>query len=92
MKPRVGEVRAVAKLLEDEHEDVMDLARAVLVEAWRLADEREKWCMVAEHPGAGIFVHGPYGSATEIERAVKRGDISSAGNAPARGMVTRMIT
>lgn len=91
MKPRIAEVRAVVKLLDAEHEDVEDLARDVLTLAWHLAADREQWCLVADHPGAGWFVHGPYGSRSEIERAVKRGDISSAGNANAAGWITRMV-
>lgn len=91
MKPRIAEVRAIAKLLEDEHEDVTDLARAVLTESWRLLDERGYFCMVAKHPGAGVFVHGPYGSRNDVERAVKKGEIISSGNGPAHGMIVRMI-
>ena len=91
MKPRVAEVRRMIELLDAEHESVEDLAREVLVAAWQLAAERERWCLVAEHPGAGMFVHGPLGSKTEVERAVKRGDIVSAGNGPARGRIVRMV-
>lgn len=91
MKPRIAEIRSVAAVLDAEHEDVEDLAREILTLAWQLAAERDKWCMIADHPGAGLFAHGPYGSRSEVERAVKRGDISSAGNAPARGMIVRMV-
>jgi NAD(P)H-flavin reductase len=91
MKPRIAEVRRMAELLSAEHEDVEDLAREVISLSWDLANERDKWCMVATHPGAGLFVHGPYGSRSEVERAVKRGGIISAGIGPASGMIVRMI-
>lgn len=91
MKPRIAEVRQIVQLLDAEHENVEDLAREVLVAAWNIAAERETWCLVADHPGAGMFVHGPLGSRSEVERAVKRGDIVSAGTGPAKGRVVRMV-
>jgi hypothetical protein len=91
MKPRISEVRQMVKLLDAEHESVEDLAREVLTEAWRLASERESWCLVASHPGTGVFVHGPLGSRSEVERAVKRGAIVSAGIGPASGAIVRMV-
>jgi hypothetical protein len=91
MKPRISEVRQIVELLDAEHDNVDDLAREVLLKAWQLAGERESWCLVADHPGAGMFVHGPLGSKSEVERAVKRGDIVSAGTGPASGKIVRMV-
>jgi hypothetical protein len=91
MKARIGEVRKMTALLDSEHEDVESLAREVIEFAWGLLDERDYWCLVADHPGAGLFVHGPFSSRSEVERAVKRGDIVSAGVANARGMIVRMV-
>jgi hypothetical protein len=91
MKPRISEVRRMVALLDSEHDDVEDLARAVLVEAWDLAAERDSFCLVAHNPGVGWWVYGPYGSETEIKRAIKKELIVSPGPGRTKGEVFRMV-
>jgi hypothetical protein len=91
MKPRIAEIRRMVKLLDSEHDDVEDLARAVIGEAWSMFNEREWFCMVAHNPGVGWWVHGPYGSETEIKRAIKKEQIVSPGPGRSMGEIFRMV-
>jgi len=73
-----------------EHEDVLDLARDVIALSWELADEREKWCVIVNDPGVGIYVEGLFTSRNEVDRAVKSGRVLSA-SAGATGRIVRIV-
>ncbi len=90
MKPRIAEVRKVAELLSMEHEDVLDLARDVIALSWEMAEERDKWCVVVNDPGVGVYVEGLFTSRNEVERAVKSGRVLSA-SAGATGRIVRIV-
>ncbi len=90
MKPRIAEVRKVAELLSVEHEDVLDLAREVIALAWEMAGERDKWCVVVNDPGVGVYVEGLFSSRNEVERAAKSGRVFSA-SAGATARIVRIV-
>lgn len=91
MKPRIADVRRMIELLDSEHDDVESLARAVIVESWAMAADRENFCLVAHHPSVGWWVYGPYASETEIKRAIKKDEIVSPGPGRMKGDVFRMV-
>jgi tRNA (Thr-GGU) A37 N-methylase len=90
MRPRIAEVKQIVALLDAEHDSVEDLAREVLVKAWQLADERDKWCVVVNDPGVGVYVEGVFASKSEVDRAVKKGTVFCASEG-ATGRIVRIV-
>lgn len=88
MRPRKKEVEHIAGLLEREHEDVEELAFAVLEQAWDLFRERETWCCVVNDDSAGTVVWGPYDSETQVRRAIGKEIIASKPGA--KGTLARL--
>lgn len=75
MRTRKKELEALVNLLEDEHDDVYELAEAV----WKLVDEqrrqRDVWVVGMNYDGIGQFLFGCYDS-----EANARKDIEGKGN------------
>ena len=81
MRPRVGEIRAVTALLDQEWEDVEDLSRAVIQAVYDALGERELWTVVASDKRLGVFVYGPYETRNKAVKAIGK-DIVSPGPEP----------
>lgn len=75
MRTRKKELDKIVKLLEQEHEDVHELAEQV----WKLVDElrreREVFVVGVNYQGVGQFLYGMYES-----KAVAEKDCSGKGN------------
>ncbi len=78
MRTRKKELDAIAKLLEQEHEDVEDLAESI----WKLVDEqrrgRELWVVAVRMDGMN-FLYGAYESEATARKDVESGRIKSVG-------------
>lgn len=79
MRGRKKELDAIVALLEQEHEDVVELADKV----WKLVDDyrrsRELYVVGIEHVGVATLVYGAYESMAQVEK-----DLGEKGNL--RGM------
>lgn len=75
-------------LLDREWSDLDDMARAVLVLAWELADARTHVGVVIDQPGVAVTLHGPFDSQSEAGRYVRT--FPFAGPARPRVMVATM--
>lgn len=75
MQSHKKEIDQMVALLEQEHEDVVALAK----ELWKLIDnarrQREAYVVLMQCEGVGHFVFGMYDSTTQIEK-----DLSEKGN------------
>lgn len=91
MRPKVAEIRSMVALLDVEHENVDDLAREVLVKAWDLFAERDRWVCVLDQPGIGVTVHGFRDTKNQMMREIGKGVVLAGPERP-RVLVTRLIS
>ena len=90
MRPRVAEIRAVTALLDQEWQDVEDLASAVLEKAIELVLSRELWVVIASDKRLGTFVYGPYETRTKATRAIGK-EIVSPGPEPMQALIRPLM-
>ena len=90
MRPRVAEIRAVTALLDQEWQDVEDLASAVLEKAIDLVSSRESWVVIASDNRLGTFAYGPYETRTKATRAIGK-EIVAPGPEPMRAMIRPLL-
>lgn len=89
MRPKVSEIRKITALLDRQWDDVEELAKTVLSEAFDMAGEREQWVVVMHDDRLGMFVFGPYETENKARKAIGT-DVVSPGPNPARGVVKRI--
>lgn len=89
MRPKVSEIRKITSLLDQQWDDVEELAKAVLAEAFGMAADREQWVVVMEDKRLGTFVFGPFDTENKARKAIGT-SIVSAGPAPASGVIRRV--
>lgn len=89
MRPKVSEIRKITALLDRQWDDVEELAKTVLSEAFDMAGEREQWVVVMHDDRLGMFVFGPYDTENKARKAIGT-DVVSPGPSPARGVVKRI--
>jgi hypothetical protein len=70
MRPRAAEIRAVTALLDQEWDDVEDLARAVVESVYDSVLSREWWTVIATDKRLGSFVFGPYETRNKATKAI----------------------
>lgn len=73
---RVAEYRAVAKMLESDHEDVVELSKNIVRMLNRMRAGETTWVR-AVRDGSGYLLYGPYTSASDaLGDGVSRGDLT----------------
>ena len=71
MQPRIGEVRELVKILDKEHDNVEDLARAALQLAFDLYEQRETYVvLMRDSVLKDLFVFGFYDTKKRAEKAL----------------------
>lgn len=90
MQPRVSEMRKVAALLDQEWDDVDDLARAVIQEVMDMVEERDQYAVIMVDGGLGTFAFGPFDTESKARKAIGT-SIVSAGPEPAKGYVCKLL-
>lgn len=90
MQPRVSEIRKVAALLDQEWDDVDDLARAVTQAVMDAISERDLWCVVAHDDRLGVFTFGPFDTEGRARKAIGT-SIVSPGPQPMQGWVRKLM-
>lgn len=90
LRPRQGEVRAVAGLLEDEHDSVDELAGEVIRKCFDLLMQRELWLVLLVYPDA-LWTHGPYFTRRQAEKALLDTAVAPHHD-QARVLIRRLIT
>ena len=70
MLPRVGEVRDMVKILDKEHNNVEDLARAALQLAFDLYEQRDTYVvLMRDRVLKDLFVFGFYDTQKRADKA-----------------------
>jgi putative methionine-R-sulfoxide reductase with GAF domain len=87
MRHRPTELKAVADLLEREHESVDDLAQELLDLLVDIKWKRGAYCVVVYQFG-NVFTYGPFANKAEATRAVGKEIV--AGEVNARGAIVRV--
>lgn len=59
-------------LLDAAHGDVAELARQVLVTAWGMAAQRQRFGLVLDQPGVGVTLHGPFDTRHQAETWLRK--------------------
>ena len=68
---RVAEVKQVVEMLDEGHDDIEDLARAVINKTLDMVFDRGYYTLVIQN-SQGIFSQGPYFSRKQAENARDR--------------------
>jgi hypothetical protein len=71
MQPRVSEVRDMVKILDEEHDNVEDLAKAALQLAFDLAEQRDTYIvLMRDSVLKDLFAFGFYDTKKRAEKAM----------------------
>jgi predicted protein tyrosine phosphatase len=71
MQPRVSEVREMVKILDKEHDNVEDLAKAALQLAFDLTEQRDTYIVLLRDSKLhDIFAFGFYGTKKQAEKGM----------------------
>lgn len=89
MRPKVSEIRKIASVLDQQWDDVEELAKTVLTEAFDMASVREQWVVIMQDKRLGTFVFGPFDTENKARKAIGT-SIVSAGPEPASGVVRKV--
>ena len=87
MRHRPTEVKAVAALLEQEHDSVDDLAREILDLLVDIKWRRGAYCVCVLQLGQ-VFLFGPFANQADARRAVGKEIVAAETNA--RGAIVRV--
>ena len=68
---RVSEVKEIVAMLDEEHDDIEDLARAVINKTLDLVFDRGYYTLVVQN-SQGVFSQGPYFTRKQAENARDR--------------------
>ena len=90
MKPRIGEVREIVKILDSEHDDVQALSEAVLVKAYDLLMAREHYVVLMRDDRLGVFVFGLFDTRNRATKAIGTSITPPGPNDP-QWMVSKVI-
>jgi hypothetical protein len=89
MRPRAAEIRAITALLDQEWDNVDDLASTLISEVFGMAGKRDKWCVIMQDPRLGVFTYGPYDTENQARKAIGK-SIVSPGPEPAKAIIRRI--
>lgn len=89
MRPRISEIRKITALLDRQWDDVEELAKTVLSEAFGMVGEREQWVVIMHDDRLGMFVFGPYDTENKARKAIGT-EVVSPGPGVAQGFVKRI--
>lgn len=64
------QLKAALELMDQEWDDVTDLAKAVLKQHEQLEDARPKWVAIAAYKGRPYLTLGPFRSPTAARKAL----------------------
>lgn len=71
MQPRVSEVREMINILDKEHDNIDDLARAALQLAFDLAEKRDTYVvLMSDSVLKDLFAFGFYDTKKRAEKAI----------------------
>lgn len=89
VRPKPTEVKAIVKLLEEEHPDVEELAKQVIIELKERWINDDYYVVVMHDPNAKmLFTYGPYSTKRQAEKELE--SLSSAGPLPSRGWISKL--
>lgn len=89
MKPRIGEVREIVRILDSEHDDVQSLSESVLVKAYELLLQREQYVVLMRDDSLGVFVFGLFDTKNRAVKAIGT-SITAPGPNPPQWMVSKV--
>ena len=73
LKHRPSEVKAVVELLEQDHDDIEELAQKILDRLMEVKWNRGPWVAIQRHrKGSWFTAFGPYPTRTQAERDLGR--------------------
>ena len=71
MKPRINEVRDMVKILDQEHDDVEALAKAVIAASYDMYEARDTFVvLLRDSVLKDLFVFGFYDTKSKAEKAI----------------------
>ena len=90
MRPRQNEIRKITPLLEQEWDDVDDLAREVVRQCYEMILERDWWTVVMHDKRLGAFAFGPFETQNMAKKAIGK-TVVAPGPEPAAGYIQPLL-